>query len=169
MITLDCLNHAMRDVPVKSYKENLHMGVALRVWRSLGHTGTPNSDTVAIAENGPLFAISIREGLRVTIAAFDLTREEFVLVVERPLADLDLSDWLKNVKIPRKCDVRFVLVGDNGHFKLVNMKTKEETRVAGYRQIAYLDGFVGSTGYYGTVEGVMPADEWLQMNAITKL
>lgn len=56
-------------------------------------------------------------------------------------------------------------VGDNGHFKLVNMKTKEETQVAGYTQIAYLDGFV----HYGTVECVMPADEWLQMNAITKL
>ena len=66
------------------------------------------------------------------------------------------------------CDVKFILVGDNGHFKLVNMKTKEETKVAGYTQIAYLDGFVGSTEYYSVVAGVMPADEWLKLNAVTK-
>ena len=68
----------------------------------------------------------------------------------------------------KMCDVVFVWVGDNGHFKLVNTKTKEETQVAGYRQIAYLDGFVGSTGYYGIEEGVMPANEWLELNAVTK-
>ena len=67
------------------------------------------------------------------------------------------------------CDVKFIWVGEHGHFKLVNTKTREETRVAGYTQIAYLDGFVGSTGYYSVVEGVMPADEWLELHAVTKM
>jgi hypothetical protein len=37
------------------------------------------------------------------------------------------------------------------------------TSLAGYRQITYLDGWVGATAYWGEAEGIYTADEFCKL------
>lgn len=49
--------------------------------------------------------------------------------------------------------------------RLRDTDTGETTNWTGYRGVAYLNGYVGHTAYYGAFEGTCTPDEFVQMMA----
>ena len=50
--------------------------------------------------------------------------------------------------------------------RLVNTETGEMTQWAGYTSFTYLNGFVGHTAFFGTVEAVCTPDAFCKLAAV---